>query len=358
MSKKALSVVALILIVLGAAYVGSPYWAARQFRDAALSADVDKLDATVDFPAVRESLKSQLNVAIAAKMDGDSSIKNNPFAGLSMMLIPTIVDKMVDAIVTPEGPSALVKRGEVNRPEGQPLEINSNVDFNYEYIGIDRFRVSLHKHDDQKDDTIKLVFERRGLFSWKMIRIQIPDSTFHDKPADSVAPTEQPTTDTESPVTSNVTAPDASATPYVQPPLGADNSSFSDYPANPLSGQFMMPILSGDPDHSTYRTRLTDAAKGGVNFAGHFALTQIGCGTQCNFAMIVDGNTGKVIDFPIGGEEYLEMSLTYHADSSLVKAYWNPDEGDQPTCEHADFVQEGTSFRRLPNDGKRALCPS
>jgi hypothetical protein len=63
MSKKVWGAVAAVVILFGAAYLGSPFWAARQFRNAALSADVDRLDAAVDFPAVRESLKSQLSVA-------------------------------------------------------------------------------------------------------------------------------------------------------------------------------------------------------------------------------------------------------------------------------------------------------
>ena len=54
-----------------AAYLASPFLAVRQFRNAALAADVDGLDATVDFPAVRESLKSQITVALTAKMAND-----------------------------------------------------------------------------------------------------------------------------------------------------------------------------------------------------------------------------------------------------------------------------------------------
>ena len=132
---------------------------------------------------------------------------------------------------------------------------------------------------------------------------------------------------------------------------GGNHTAFAEHETTPLNGRFKMPSFAGDPDHAHYKTRLVDAANEGVNFGGHFALTQIGCGTQCNFAMAVNGNTGQVIDFPIGGEDYLEMSLAFRPDSSLVKAYWNPDEKGHPTCEYADFVQEGSSFRRLPNDG-------
>ena len=46
-------------------------------------------------------------------MQNDPDMRNNPFAGLGMMVMPAIIAKMVDAFVTPEGISALVKRGKV-----------------------------------------------------------------------------------------------------------------------------------------------------------------------------------------------------------------------------------------------------
>ena len=46
-----------------------------------------------------------------------------------------------------------------------------------------------------------------------------------------------------------------------------------------------------------YRTNLRNAAKAGVNFAGHFVVANWGCGTNCSETAIIDGRTGRVF-FP------------------------------------------------------------
>lgn len=169
------TVVALLLVVL--AYVGSPYLAVHNFKEAAISADVDKLDATVDFPAVRESLKSQLSTAMMRELNDDPGMKNNPFAGLGIVMMPAIVDKMVDTFVTPDGISALVKGNKPVQGGGKAEPANPDIDYQYEYITMDRFRVKLVNKDRAKG-SVGLVFERRGLFTWKLIRLEIPDDIF------------------------------------------------------------------------------------------------------------------------------------------------------------------------------------
>ena len=46
-----------------------------------------------------------------------------------------------------------------------------------------------------------------------------------------------------------------------------------------------------------YRTNLRNAAKEGVNFAGHFVVVNWGCGTNCSETAIIDARNGKVF-FP------------------------------------------------------------
>src|SRR4051812_38998112 len=53
---------------------------------------------------------------------------------------------------------------------------------------------------------------------------------------------------------------------------------------------------------NSYRTNLRNAAKEGVNFAGHYILTTWGCGTNCSQTAIIDARNGQVF-FPeeLGG---------------------------------------------------------
>jgi hypothetical protein len=50
-------------------------------------------------------------------------------------------------------------------------------------------------------------------------------------------------------------------------------------------------------DARMFRTNLREAAKGGVNFAGHYILTGWGCGTNCEELAVIDARTG-VAYFP------------------------------------------------------------
>lgn len=77
-----------------------------------------------------------------------------------------------------------------------------------------------------------------------------------------------------------------------------------------------------DRAFTVYRTRITDAMKTGPDFAGHYAMIQIGCGTSCRIVMIGDVANGRVYEFPYGGEAYYQLSISYEAKSQYVNATW------------------------------------
>lgn len=159
-------------LIAGGAYAGSPYLAASNLKDAAISGDADQLEAKVDFPAVRESLKSQFSAALMQKMNSDPDMKDNPFAGLGMMMIPAIVDKAVDAYVTPDGLSAMVRGSKPDEAKSQPAAENPNIEYAYEWVNADRFRVKM-TNTKTKEAGPTLVFERNGFVSWKLVKVDI-----------------------------------------------------------------------------------------------------------------------------------------------------------------------------------------
>lgn len=55
--------------------------------------------------------------------------------------------------------------------------------------------------------------------------------------------------------------------------------------------------LRSHKNASMFRTNLRNAAKEGVNFAGHFILVTWGCGTNCSQSAIIDARNGRVF-FP------------------------------------------------------------
>lgn len=172
-----------LALIIAGIYVGSPYYAAYSLKNAALEADTDKLDASVDFPAVRESLKSQLSAKMMTQMQNDPTMKANPFAGLGALMLPALVDRMVDAFITPDGIAALV-RGQKPAdakdkitPAPQP---NPDIESHTDYVSLDRFRVRLH-NKKLNEDGPSFLFERRGFASWKMIKLEIPSDLLSKK---------------------------------------------------------------------------------------------------------------------------------------------------------------------------------
>jgi hypothetical protein len=71
---------------------------------------------------------------------------------------------------------------------------------------------------------------------------------------------------------------------------------FEDYPAPIYKGK-LAPVSLSTRRAKVFRTVLREAAREGVNFAGHYALVSFGCGTACTISAIVDVRNGRVF-FP------------------------------------------------------------
>lgn len=72
------------------------------------------------------------------------------------------------------------------------------------------------------------------------------------------------------------------------------NPTFGRYPAKVERAKARAIDFRNSPGASTFRTRLREALKGGVNFAGHYILTGWGCGTGCTNGAVIDARTGRV----------------------------------------------------------------
>jgi hypothetical protein len=173
------------LALFALAYGASPYVAVRGFVAAAKQGDAEKLRDSIDFPAVRADLKPQLTAAVTTRMERDPAMRGNPLAGLGAILMPSILDRMIDSVVTPDGIAALVRAGKVGHAETGSAPPH-RVDYGFHYVALNRFDVTLRRQG-AAGDPVDLVFERRGLFAWKLVRIALPQSSLTD-PADASAP--------------------------------------------------------------------------------------------------------------------------------------------------------------------------
>jgi len=119
-------------------------------------------------------------------------------------------------------------------------------------------------------------------------------------------------------------------------------------------GAVQYPDFSGrDRAYANYRTRIVNEMRTGPNFAGRYAIVELGCGTGCSFVFVADVSTGRVYNFPYGGEEYYMMSLSYGVKSNYITAQWISDQN----CVADDLMWNGTRFisqnRRVVGDSSR-----
>lgn len=164
--------VGVVVVAFVAAYLSSPFLALDSLSNAVRTGDRDKLSVLVDFPAVRTSLKDQFSALIAKRANDRQELKKNPFAGFVLMLVPVILDKVVDATVTPDGIAELLARPIDDHPK-EPRDKQKRWNRSWSFIDFDHFRARYTDPDDA-GIVFGLVFERRRLFSWKLVRIDLP----------------------------------------------------------------------------------------------------------------------------------------------------------------------------------------
>lgn len=170
----------LIVVLVAAAYLGSPFYAFQQLREAAREGDRDRLAALVDFPAVREDLKHQVDSG-AVKLAREASNVGFPAVMALGKLGSMLGDRAVDRLVTPEAISTMLTLGRSPRDPNANVEkaaietgrVAPRMSVRYAYLSPDRFRVALAPNAES-DVAAALILQRQGLFSWRVEQIELP----------------------------------------------------------------------------------------------------------------------------------------------------------------------------------------
>jgi hypothetical protein len=130
----------------------------------------------------------------------------------------------------------------------------------------------------------------------------------------------------------------------------ASPPAFAAFPARPEAGLRPAAIRLDQPRAREFRTQLREAARGGVNFAGHYILATWGCGSACIEMAIIDARSGEVSFDPrlsdvslarVGPDEGVEgagngaSAARFRRDSRLVVVLGAPQE---------DEAREGAAF--------------
>ncbi|MGZ9871938.1 DUF2939 domain-containing protein [Priestia endophytica] len=176
MNKKLIgALIAVIVVLVGGYYYASPYLALNTIKKAAQAGDSDTVSKYIDYPSVRQSFKDQMNAMMAKELMNQDT---DGFAALGAMLASTMVDKMVDGFVTPEGMTLMLKGkdlrdAEQDSQDTQTAETQEQTKPEYEagYTSMNDFEVVIKDQEQSKE--VKVLMVRDGL-SWKIHKIAVP----------------------------------------------------------------------------------------------------------------------------------------------------------------------------------------
>lgn len=162
----------LVLLAAVAYLAAGPFLALLKLRSGVEARDAAQVAECVDFPALRSSLKQQLQAVVTQQ--AKPALENNPFGALGAVFAAKLADGLVEKLVTPEGLSKLLAGQQAvaglqgvtapSAPTKKPLE---GARFSYE--SLDRFAVSVPT--DGGEET-KFILTRSGL-EWKLSGLEL-----------------------------------------------------------------------------------------------------------------------------------------------------------------------------------------
>ena len=170
--------IAAAVAVIGVAVTAyaSPYYALHQIKTALAERDADALATHVDFPALRASVKAQLEASMARSIEATAG-SGNPLAALGQSIASAMLGKMVDTMVSPAGVVALVNKSAVSPQAGADARADApadgaqkKADYSAGYAGVNTFVVRAQDGNAQEG---ALVLQRHGVWGWKLSSIEI-----------------------------------------------------------------------------------------------------------------------------------------------------------------------------------------
>lgn len=176
--KKWLAVVIVVLVLALGWIAAGPFFAINGIRQAVKAQNAAALSEYIDFPAVRTSLKQQVDDYVVRRAGAD--VQSSLLGSIALQLASGATDGIVDMMATPAGLAALMEgrnfwhrlRGQrssedsyATAPARDPLE-----GAKYRYESPSRFTATL---DNADGDPVVFVLTRNG-FAWKVTEVRLP----------------------------------------------------------------------------------------------------------------------------------------------------------------------------------------
>jgi hypothetical protein len=155
------------VVAIAAWHFAAPWWTLREIRAAATARDAAALAEHVDFPALRESLKSEL----AAAMVAEAATQQDGPAALGAALGLAMIDPLVDGLVSPAGLRMMFAAERPTKDAAPVAGFGDTEDVAIARDGFSTFRVARR---DAPEAGAALVFRRHG-YAWKLAGVELPE---------------------------------------------------------------------------------------------------------------------------------------------------------------------------------------
>ena len=184
LQKRIWDLIVLAIFVFAATFVSAPWFAFRALKAAAQYEDVQAIGELVDFPAVRRSLTAQLVADAPAAKPEAPSIWRDPMGVFKKAVEPIAPpEPKVDRYLTVTGVRALTQGyapGQAPPPTsvggwrgGELTDAVKGPHPSIAYWDPNRVRVAV-KRPGAKGKLTIFTFERRALFTWRLVHIRLP----------------------------------------------------------------------------------------------------------------------------------------------------------------------------------------
>ena len=123
-----------------------------------------------------------------------TELEGNPFAAIGIMMANSLIDPLIDQVISPAGLQALLSTGDMSV---QPSDIlneknswstkesttdqfqpSSDLSVKMNYMDLNEFKIEL-SNKSVIAEPISLFMEREGFADWKVTGIEIPQSVFN-----------------------------------------------------------------------------------------------------------------------------------------------------------------------------------
>ncbi len=173
------SVALLSSLILGIYFYITPYLSILRFKSSLENLDYIETNKFINYLSLRESIKSQIKVALTLK--AEEKVSDKSILKIGILFMNPLINKIVDTTVSPSGLKALLETGrtqnltftkEYSKDKETKIATSKRQLLHTNYSGINEF--VLTKELTAKNDKIKFVWKRDGLIHWRLNSIDLP----------------------------------------------------------------------------------------------------------------------------------------------------------------------------------------